>query len=496
MTAYRVVPFSPGALAEIVVEKSFEKATHVSEKAHVEYLGDYLAHLGACTIIVEEEYVDRDFLEDFAAYYVRCFAPYKRVCARLHFFSADIADGEFLKILLREGDSGAIREGYLGFVVVKPLPDTVIGRTCLKPWPNSEDRKRDFPVACTVPVNLFGLDLSVTSLPFQEQDTDVAACATSALWSVLNGTGRIFQHAIPSPVEITRAASVHSRIDDRSFPNRNGLNAFQIADAIRSVGLEPFAVRGSDAVMVRLATAAYLRAGIPCLLLSELFDKKANSTIGRHAVALVGYSFSSIKPKPYKQSKTLFRAASIDRLYCHDDQIGPYSKLEFSASNTIHSDANTEVRPENLIIPLYHKVRIPFGTIIDKVVQLDTTLELLRQAGLVPIPERLVWDVYLNDIGRLRKRVSLSKLSAEAKLLALKRSYPRYVWCADARIGNERQFSLIFDATDLLQGQQFLDCIAFEKAVCAAIAVVSGHPSIQSSSPVFAWFNSNADKFV
>lgn len=447
-------------------------------------------------MVVEDTYVDKDFLEDFAAYYVRCFASYSKICARLHFFSADFGDDAFRSALERTPGHPITDDNYLGFLVVKPLPDTVIGRTCLRPWEDTQARKRTFPIACDVPVNLFGINLSVRSLPFQEQDTDVAACATSALWSVLHGTGRLFQHQIPSPVEITKAASAHSRVDDRSFPNRNGLNAFQIADAIRSVGLEPLAIRGSNTTMVRLAAAAYLRSGIPCILLSLVKDAASKKDIGRHAVAINGYSFGKLAPKPLNKNGPIFRAATIDRLYCHDDQIGPYAALEFDKDGLIRAGIKMEIHPENLIVPLYHKIRIPVGTVIDKIVDLDATIELLRSAQLLPLKSRLIWDVYLNDIARLRTRLFESDLPAAMRVSKLEKSYPRYVWCATARADDETQFSLVFDATDLLQGEQFLDCIPFNAPVCSALAVVSGNAAIKESNPVFAWFDANAAQFV
>ncbi len=60
-----------------------------------------------------------------------------------------------------------------------------------------------------------------------------AACASSALWSVLNGTGQLFQHQALSPVEITKAAALHTRLENRDFPAGDGLTSNQIADAIR-----------------------------------------------------------------------------------------------------------------------------------------------------------------------------------------------------------------------------------------------------------------------
>lgn len=46
----------------------------------------YFDHIGAKTIIVENDYIDRDFLEDYSGYYARCFHDYQRSCTRLHFF--------------------------------------------------------------------------------------------------------------------------------------------------------------------------------------------------------------------------------------------------------------------------------------------------------------------------------------------------------------------------------------------------------------------------
>ena len=119
--------------------------------------------------------------------------------ARLHFFR-DKLDSKVIAEAVNK-DRKAIdqlQSSYLGFIVVKPLPSTVIGRTCLVTYGN-KDRERNFPTVQNYPVHILGIELNVSSLPFQEQDTDVAACATSALWSVFNSTGRIFQHSIPSP---------------------------------------------------------------------------------------------------------------------------------------------------------------------------------------------------------------------------------------------------------------------------------------------------------
>ena len=199
------------------------KIENIDGKLHKIYFEGYLESVraGLKTVIIEEVYVDRDFLEDYSAYYARCFQDYGRFCARFHFFSLTFDEQSFFSLL--EGNESAIsvedlKKNYLGFVVIKPLPDAIIGRTCLAVY-EDDGKRRNYPAIRDYPVNLCGINLSVKSLAYQEQDTVVAACATSALWSVFHSTGMLFQHEILSPVEITRRATEYVPIDNRAFPS-------------------------------------------------------------------------------------------------------------------------------------------------------------------------------------------------------------------------------------------------------------------------------------
>jgi len=162
----------------------------------------------------------------------------------------------------------------------------------------------------------------VTSLAFQEQDQVVAACATSALWSALQATGALFHHPMPSPVEITRAATEHLPTTTRTFPNR-GLSMAMMAHGIRNVGLEPYLVNVGDEYVFTSTLYAYLRFGIPMILgfvLADLSGGPVTSLDLHHAVAITGYSLGRPKPKPYGPSKFLLRASRIDKIYVHQQE--------------------------------------------------------------------------------------------------------------------------------------------------------------------------------
>ena len=80
-----VVPFSEQALYESL-SNDFCNSAEVAVSERAKYLFKYLSELGAQTIVVENDYIDRDYLDDYAAYYARCFRRYNRHCRRLHFF--------------------------------------------------------------------------------------------------------------------------------------------------------------------------------------------------------------------------------------------------------------------------------------------------------------------------------------------------------------------------------------------------------------------------
>lgn len=237
--AFEVVSYTPATFRGLLVAHSVAEPAHVDWKPASGYWDQYLSAMGIRTIVAESDYVDHDYLEDFSAYYVKCFTPYRRICRRLHFFTASFDQKGLEDHLEGHGSvsSGALESSYAGFMVVRPLPNSVIGRTCLAHY-GSDGSRRHFPTSLPYEARLFGHSLNVDTVPFQEQDQVTAACATSALWSALHVTGRRFQHHVPTPVEITRSATQHMPLRSRAFPNTDGLTIEQMAHAIRAVGLE------------------------------------------------------------------------------------------------------------------------------------------------------------------------------------------------------------------------------------------------------------------
>ena len=183
MTNPGVCPFSPSDFYSALANPHAPRE-EVERHSHAKYLFGYLSDLRAESIVIEDPYTDADFLDDYTAHYARCFADYKRRCKRVHFFRRTFTDSEVRALLRRclsKEEQQALQRDYLGFVVARPLPRTIVGRTILRTL--DDEARRRFPATRTYRANFFGVELKVEGLAFQEQDSVLAACATVALWS-------------------------------------------------------------------------------------------------------------------------------------------------------------------------------------------------------------------------------------------------------------------------------------------------------------------------
>jgi hypothetical protein len=161
-----VMEFNEDSLKKAITEGDQFKV--VDRKRHFNYLYGYLNEMGCKSIVMEAPYVDGDYLDDYSAYYVKCFKIYKRKCKRLHFFKINITQDELIRYLttdiLTALTKEQLQENYLGFSVIKPLPEAFIGKTALKTYPTGV---RNFPCIRKYLIGFLGTKLEIESLAFQ-----------------------------------------------------------------------------------------------------------------------------------------------------------------------------------------------------------------------------------------------------------------------------------------------------------------------------------------
>jgi len=300
-----------------------------------------------------------------------------------------------------------------------------------------------------------------------------------------------------SPADITKIACDNFPMDTRYIPN-NGLQVPQMAQAIRKVDLEPFLVKPSREENLRSTLYAYIKGKVPILMGILLVDgskgnfKSPAAFYGKHAVAVTGYSLGGAL-KPY--NGFLLRASQIDKIYAHDDQVGPFSRIvldmkdiEYSIEGRPYSGksmgtswkgedgkiGSIRAIPEILLMPLYHKIRIRFESVHDAVMYFDIYIDTVRKTGLMSLGERLIWDIYLTTNNDFKKEIFESNsIHGNLKKDALKKHLPRYLWRASASCGGNKVLDLLFDATDIEQAYLVIYAIGYDQDLFDKIVAIA-----------------------
>lgn len=302
------------------------------------YLRTYLRDLGARAILEEPHYFDRDYLSEFRGYYATSARGYPNVCRRLHFFSVPLPRRKLRRALGGSRQTlGNLRDAYLGFCVVRPLPTSPFGKTVLRWYP---ERNADFPRVTEsrrrYTCRIAGVSFSVDGLAWQQQDTSVAACATVALWSMLHSSAFTESHAIPTTYEITEAANETLGYGRRAFPSR-GLTADQLGEVIKSMELKPGRIEADVTAQdpsqhlrrcfsperFSPIVCGLLRSGYPILVAGSLWTTDADEQLvsyeGQHAVCLSGFREPEVDASPGLR----LQDEQLEHVYLHDDNEGP-----------------------------------------------------------------------------------------------------------------------------------------------------------------------------
>ncbi len=335
MTPYLITSFEEATLAALIHEPYGYDHADIFDKPQITYIYNYLKSFmpepepgkTAGSILLEPEYIDRDFLEDYSRFYVRRFGNDGYKCARLHFFSSKITHQRLDALLAGDSEEltlDALQDHYLGFMVIKPLTKTFVGKTCLRvagdKGTGAGTKKK---ISKRYEVNLFGVPLYVDSIAFQEQDKVVAACATTAIWTALHGLPGRSVKDIKSCSEITTAALNFVDGSSNGFPNKE-LSNKQIQ---RTLDVEGLRYHNSNLEaytqeFFRTHLASHIDSDLPVILTGTVYgltpvdpeseDAERVSVKAGHAITALGYDFRN----------------EASWVYVHDDRLGPYARAQ------------------------------------------------------------------------------------------------------------------------------------------------------------------------
>ena len=362
--------------------------------AQVKYLEDYLRRTDITgsaerTVMIEERYIDRDFMADHSVLFASTLRPPPNHCRRLHFFAGTPEEiyGELLAIagLLSSAKSPDDPEydraceefsdrSYLGFSVIRPLGGCPVGRTVVRLLPGVKESDNSIRVmSCTrlYRAHFLGVRLFVRGLAFQQQDLGVSRCSTIALWCALHKAGESEHLTNATPAEITRRASQYRLPFGRPMPSE-GLAVDQMCLALQSLGMPPFLAKVSNFAQGRSLIFSATLSAMPCILVMQLAEKPGLW----HAVTVAGMKLrDSHETCLVNENDTASGdddSGDLKALYVQDDRVGPYLRAEvFRSGEQFWVSLNVEGHApdgaiqqwivHHVVLPLHSKIRISFN---------------------------------------------------------------------------------------------------------------------------------------
>jgi hypothetical protein len=472
---YGIFKYDVNALSTYIAYQTNTSLPQVKQKSQIKYIDNYLANFtdNPIYVVYESEYIDQHYLNDYTAYYVTCFNNYKKHCSRIHLFMFDTPmqndDTHVLELekALGAKSSQINNKNYLGYIVLRPIPQTFLAKVCLKPYNNDY---RVFSSLKNYNVSLFGIALEVKTIAAQEQDRILSACATTSLWSFFHSHPNKRHTELPSSSAITKSAYPQHNGYEREFPN-SGLSTDMICRVLRVNNLAPEnyqfhqdkdAQKNTD--LFKEMLYSYISSGLPLILSVSVSDN--GRLLGSHAVTVVGCSLDAYA------SCSKMRAHRLNKIYVHDDRHGPFMRLKIDktysevlidtnleASNTA-DDVSESYSYQTLTIGIYHKVRIKYAPIKSTCLLLcDLLVKYAKDSNnsIFTLIESLEWDIKIIENAHLKQRLLKSEITNKASYLTA--SWPKYIWSAQADLLGNPICTILFDATDFNHGDVFLHLI-------------------------------------
>lgn len=437
-------------MTENIVYPIEDILSKIGNSDQAKYLESYLRRpeVDSRVIVEEKEYIDKDFLIDFSNFYVRSFRFKDKYTTRYHIFGEVFSDKQFTQALESNDIPffDFLRKNYHGFIVVKPILDKFgepyIGRTLLKTYPeivdpeNKTSETRVF-LKQKYNVSLFGISLEIGSLPFQAQDSAVGGCATTACWVTLHPINKLFDIPLHSQYELTNLSLSFPTLE-RNFPSC-GLTPYQIKSQFTALGLDTefLNIESIESIsndyshdkddIIADIVKAYTHLQLPLIAALKLHNEDGG--VDRHAAVISGYRHDI--------------DGKVTELYIHDDQIGPFHHVTPLAGNFlrwendwIEKKSYVSIEVERIIVPIYHKLRLPFGKIY------SVYLSLKRETEDLPSSSQELFLVSLNDY----KTFLLTK-KFKNKVKTTMELFPHFLWVIRTLYQNKLQEDRIFDAT-------------------------------------------------
>lgn len=384
-------------------------------------------------VIIEDQYIDRDYRDTFSHIFSRRFATPSARCQRLHFFGAELTEAPDLDRLAE----AVIQDAYLGYAVIRPTRPNGLGRMLVCPRIALADTDGVEASLCEEQVTLFGRKLKVRGFPFIGQDVDVTTCAQATLWMLRRYySNRYRQYAETRPYELAQLAARHLH-GDRSFP-ASGLSDWQMAEMLRGLGFSPIIyVKSKFDKRFNELLLSYLDSGVPLVL---SFERKAteDSEVSGHAVACFGFRHRAALKLGDKLTKAQAPLAYETRsVLVNDDNYPPYLEVGDKSVAEEYPQAPQFDHISSMIVPLPERISLlaeQFDTIVRDLVEKGAWSIGSKSGTLRKLVENeaLVLRLYLTTCRNLKQGLPAQNMPDKLVETAYRlMPLPHFVWVCE-----------------------------------------------------------------
>lgn len=395
-------------------------------------------------VLIEYDYVDKDYRSTYYDYYAKKGRAYRRDCVRLHLFdvsvSAQLNDHGDVVNLSEPG--GRLTDHYFGYMVVRPTLHTTIGRALLSP--DIRTGATGLAIWAKHSVHLLGHRLEVAGFPWMEQHVDIAVCAHVACWAVLRHYSQRFPtHAEFLMQDITKMAR---EFDPGGLVPSNGLVMAEAERVFQAAGTFPLLVTRDDEekwASFYTQLLAYLESGFP--LFVGMHD------VG-HAAVVIGHAFTPA-PQPEHANEPVPQAwRLVDHFNVIDDNELPYVSVGGPSKDKVAAEVRSKTPYtadsfDQFIVALPEKIYYSAAAVEELVPTAAT--ELLGFS-----PGSHIFRYFVTTMSRLRQEVRTyaSQYSPEFVQLIMDLPAAQFIWVVEFATAEEwaqRNVSarLILDAT-------------------------------------------------
>jgi len=406
----------------------------------------------SCFLVAEFPYVDKVYRDSFYSYYSTKQTMYLRDTIRISIFIHEIDNYDLGNI----EKLSAIKKAYAGFLILRPTPPNIIGRSLISP---SALKNNNFHICSTfIPSTVFGLKLNISGFPHSSQDAETMTCAETTLWALMEYFGNKYPDYKPIlPSKIIQV--LNQKSFERQIPS-NGLNIEQLSFALKEFGFGTriYSKTEFEELEFKRIFSIYIESGIP--LIVSLEDESASVghaciCIGHEKIIntsieeLIPYKAKADKaPKKDKVGKkdkvkeedeldklirlkgiTLFDWNDLKKEYIFiDDNHSCYQKASFDSPTIHYPDVSWHnYKINHFVAPLYPKIYLEAYEAKNYILHF-----ILLVPNIIQNYSNLLIRFFLASSRSYKDAIILNnEMSIEAKDLILETPLPKFLWVAE-----------------------------------------------------------------